>query len=85
MSFTYKKAKVNWKVAVFAFVLLVVNGIVKPGFNENLQTTYVGVLSFLILVYISYFVRHKLWHEICDIVSKYSYAIFWYIIRLLQR
>lgn len=76
MSFTYRKAKVNWKVAVAAFVLLVINGIVKPGVHESLQTTYVGVLSFMVLVYISYFVRHKLWHEICNIISKYSYAIF---------
>lgn len=30
----------------------------------------------MVLVYISYFVRHKLWHEICNIISKYSYAIF---------
>lgn len=56
------------KKAFTGYVLLREN--VKPGVHESLQTTYVGVLSFFVLVYISYFVRHKLWHEICNIISK---------------
>lgn len=45
MSFTYRKAKVNWKVAVAAFVLLVINGIVKPGvhgkFADNICRCFI--------------------------------------------
>lgn len=41
-----------------------------------MQTTYVGIAAFLVLVYISQWVRSQRIQEICQWVSKYSYAIF---------
>lgn len=76
MCFVKNKAKVNWKIAVTSIVLLIANSVIKPEWSMDLQTTYVGILSFLFLVYVSYFVKEKWSHAFCGLVSKYSYAIF---------
>lgn len=57
-------------------LVLVVNTIVSPQFNESLQTTYVGVATFMVLVYISKFFKFSIFKNICSEVGKYSYAIF---------
>ena len=76
MSFIKLRKKVDWKVAVGALIILIVNGIVKPSWSENIQTTYVGILSFLVLVYLSYWIKVNVVKRICSVISKYSYAIF---------
>ena len=53
MSFIKLQRKVDWKVALGALAILIINGIAKPSWSENIQTTYVGILSFLVLVYLS--------------------------------
>ncbi|MCU6685273.1 acyltransferase [Dorea acetigenes] len=68
--------KVDWKAALAAFVVLVLNGVLKPGFLSNIQTTYVGIASFVVLVYLSYFVKFAPVEKVCGVLSKYSYAIF---------
>lgn len=68
--------KVNLPTALLSLIVLVVNGVMKPEWNGSLQTTYVGIASFLLLVYLSYFLKYKIIQIPCNIISKYSYAIF---------
>ena len=68
--------KVNWKAAVGALAVLVLNGMIKPTISSSIQTTYVGIASFLVLVFMSYYLNCGIIKYICGLLSKYSYAIF---------
>lgn len=68
--------KTNWKAALIALAVLVLNTVFKPTFSNNIQTTYVGIMSFLILTYIAKFIEFGWVKAICSFLSKYSYAIF---------
>lgn len=69
--------KVDWKAVVVAAVVLVTNGVVKPTvIPENIQTFYVGVSSFLVLVYFANHIRWKSVQNVCQVIGKYSYACF---------
>ena len=59
-----------------ALAVLVINTILAPTFNSNIQTTYVGIAAFLVLTFIAKFVDCKVSRAICSFLSKYSYAIF---------
>lgn len=76
MLYAQSGKKINWKMAVSAMIILVGNSIIKPSFPEAIQTTYVGIASFVLLVYLSYWFKFKICHYLCNIISKYSYAIF---------
>lgn len=76
MIFVKYGCKVNWKAAAGAFAVLVLNGIMKPAISSNIQTTYVGIASFLVLVFMSYYLKCGITEYICGLLSKYSYAIF---------
>lgn len=76
MSFIKLRNKVDWKIAAMALIILIINEIAKPSWSENIQTTYVGILSFLVLVYLSYWIKANVVKKICNVISKYSYAIF---------
>ena len=76
MLFVQSEKKVNWKMAIVALLVLVVNEIISPSFPEAIQTTYVGIASFILLVYISYWLKFGLCINVCNLISKYSYAIF---------
>lgn len=68
--------KVNLPVAGISLAVLIVNQIIKPSWNEYVQTTYIGIAAFLVLVYISQYVKSEKVHAVCAWISKYSYAIF---------
>lgn len=68
--------KVDWKMALSAFLILIVNGVVAPSWSSMLQTTYVGIASFIVLVFLSYYLKFSACEKFCDVISKYSYAIF---------
>ena len=68
--------KVNWKFAVLSVMILILNSIIKPEWSVNLQTTYVGIASFIVLVYLSYYLENVVVKKICNTISKYSYSIF---------
>ena len=68
--------KTNWKVTLGALAVLVINTILAPTFNSNIQTTYVGIAAFLVLTFIAKFGDCKVSRAICSFLSKYSYAIF---------
>lgn len=76
MFFVKYKGKVTWKTAALALAVVLANWIVKPGFSASIQTTYVGIASFLVCVYVSEKVRCAPVEYICGKLSKYSYAIF---------
>lgn len=76
MYFVKWRKKVDWKVALTALIVLVLNGVLKPGWSDIMQTTYVGIASFLVLVYLSYFMENRWCQWGAAIISKYSYAIF---------
>lgn len=76
MYFIKYNKKVKLPVCLAALVVLVANSIIKPGYSQDIQTTYIGIASFLILVYISYYVKSEKIQAICAWISKYSYAIF---------
>lgn len=68
--------KVNWKMALPAALVLILNTILAPSYNNMLQVTYVGICSFIVLVWISYFIKANWVKSICGRISKYSYACF---------
>lgn len=68
--------KSNWKTAVAAFLVIVANGLIRPEISSSIQTTYVGIASFLVLVYLSDILECPVVRFVCGKLSKYSYAIF---------
>ena len=63
-------------MALSAFLILIVNGVVAPSWSSMLQTTYVGIASFIVLVFLSYYLKFSACEKFCNVISKYSYAIF---------
>ena len=68
--------KVNLPMLVTSIIVLALNLILKPQWSNHLQTTYVGISSFFILVYISKYFDNKFFQKVSSCISKYSYAIF---------
>lgn len=68
--------KVDKKQVSVALIVLFLNGVCRPPLNESLQTTYVGIASFIVLVYLSKLMKFKVVKNTCGLLSKYSYAIF---------
>ncbi len=68
--------KSNIIMALVGVAVLVANTIFKPTWSQDIQTTYIGIASFLVIVYISYFIKSQKVFSICKWISKYSYAIF---------
>lgn len=76
MFFIKYNGKVTWKIAVTALMIVVANWILKPEISASIQTTYVGIASFLALVYLSNVLKCAPVEFVCGKLSKYSYAIF---------
>ncbi len=68
--------KVNWKMVIPAVVIIALNTVFKPTWYNNFQTFYIGVSSFIILVFIAQFIKVRWIQNICSVISKYSYACF---------
>lgn len=68
--------KINWKWAVASFIVLLYNTFLKPPIDPIIQSTYVGIFSFILLVYISDWIKMQGFRNICSVVCKYSYACF---------
>ena len=69
-----RKPKI-WHLCCSIFILLL-NTFLKPNWPTSLQTTYIGICSFIVLVYISKWFTHPLFMSASKTLSKYSYAIF---------
>lgn len=68
---------VKWPVALASFLILLLNSVLKPTFDSSFQMTYIGIAAFLFLVWLSKFIEtNGIIKDICEVLSKYSYAIF---------
>ncbi|MCI8550468.1 MAG: acyltransferase [Lachnospiraceae bacterium] len=76
MLFVLNIKKVRPWMAFCSVAVLLGNSILKPGFPTSIQTTYVGISCFLLLVYCSKWFDRGIIRAACHTVSKYSYAIF---------
>lgn len=57
-------------------IALVLNTILKPEWNSTFQTTYVGIASFCVLVYVGQYIKWNWLQKLCKTIGKYSYAVF---------
>lgn len=67
---------VNWKMALGSVIVLIVNQIFPWEIDKSIRSTYVGIAVFLIMVYLSEFIKWIPFKRICSYICKYSYAIF---------
>ena len=68
--------KVDGKLALISFLIIVCNTVFKPDFNYIVQYSYIGIASFVLLVYCSRFFDFGVSRNICGIICKYSYPCF---------
>lgn len=68
--------KVDIKLSILAIGICIINTFANVPFNSTIQTTYVGISAFLLLVYLSKYIKNFFMIGICEVISKYSYAIF---------
>lgn len=67
----------NFIMALIAGVTLICNWIIKPQIPLDIQVLYVGIASFVLLMYIADFFKNiHFIKDFCNYISKYSYAIF---------
>ena len=76
MIFVKLNWRADWKISILALILIIANMIFKPEIPASIQTTYIGISSFLVLVFVSALVKNKGIKKICEGISKYSYAVF---------
>ena len=69
--------KVNWQVLLLSIIVLIANTLIKPTvIHNNIQTFYVGIASFLILTWLSGYLKWDPFRNFCKVIGKYSYACF---------
>lgn len=68
--------KISPIVFIISILVLIQNTISHPAWSETLQTTYVGIAAFCVLVFIAQFIKWEWLQNICRIIGKYSYAVF---------
>lgn len=68
--------KVNLSLFLLSLIALILNTIIQPQINDNIQTAYVGICSFFVLVFISKYLKTSGIKKISMFISKYSYPIF---------
>ena len=77
--------KIDWKAALAAAIVLVLNQILTPPLFSEVQVSpviidiralYVGVSSFVVLAFLSGYLKNKVSERVCGVLSKYSYAVF---------
>ncbi|MFQ6827058.1 MAG: hypothetical protein ACLRUZ_09235 [Faecalimonas sp.] len=53
MIFVKLNWRADWKISILALILIIANMIFKPEIPASIQTTYIGISSFLVLVFVS--------------------------------
>lgn len=72
----YIRKTTGW-MALVAGTIIVVNSVQQPVFDKDIQTTYIGIAAFILLTYFCQWLsRIELLTKICNMISRYSYAIF---------
>lgn len=68
--------KVKLPIAAAALAVLIANTVLAPSWDTSIQTTYVGISAFLVLVFVSEYLKFSVVEKFTQFISKYSYAIF---------
>lgn len=76
MLFVLKIKTVRSWAAFLSLAVLAANSVLKLQLPASLQTTYVGISSFLLLIYCSKWLNRPFVRAVCHTVGKYSYAVF---------
>ncbi len=76
MYFVKSGKKVSWKVALAAFGVIILNAVLPWNVESNIQSTYIGIAMFLVLVYVADFLKWFPFRRACSLICKYSYSIF---------
>lgn len=76
MLFLDKIKKVKPWMLLVSVAILGLNMIIRPAFPESVQTTYIGIAFFMVLVFLANYLDRQPLRVICGSVSKYSYAVF---------
>lgn len=77
--------KVNLPMLVTSIIVLALNLILKPQWSNHLQTTYVGISSFFILVYISKYFDNKFFQKYQAVLVSILMLFSWFIMSLLHK
>ncbi len=59
-----------------SLIILILNTLLKPAFPDSIQTTYIGISFFVVLVFISQYLNKQPIRLLCHTIGKYSYACF---------
>lgn len=68
--------KVELPLFLISLIVLILNTVISPQINNCIQTAYIGIFSFFILVFLSEYIHSLNIKKICSVISKYSYSIF---------
>lgn len=69
--------RADWKAALVSLVVLILNGIFKPSVvPTNIMVLYVGIASFLLLVWLGSILKWGSLRNIVKEIGKYSYPCF---------
>lgn len=72
-----KYIKKSHPIMVAASVIVLLESIFFiPPISSSYKTTYIGISFFIVLVFISSFIKNDICKRICHLISKYSYAVF---------
>lgn len=68
--------KINSKAVAISFIALIINHFFIPNTLPVLRSNIMGMAVFVILVFVSYYIKWNLLKKICMKICEYSYAIF---------
>lgn len=72
-----RNKQIKWmRGGILSLVILILNTILSPSWNNMFQVTYVGICSFIVLVWLSGYVKADWIKSVCRKIGKYSYACF---------
>lgn len=61
---------------IISITILFMNRLLKPNIDVNLQATYIGISLFFVLIIFAGYIRNRIVRVICNLIAKYSFAIF---------
>ena len=77
MCFVKYRCKIKLPAVLISVGIIAVNRFLPAGINMSVQSTYIGIALFCVLVYAASWLGKISWiRSICSVICKYSYAIF---------
>lgn len=72
----YQKQVSSWE-ALLSLLVIILNTILAPtAIHNNIQVTYIGIASFLLLVYLANHIKSQRLTKLFQTISKYSFSCF---------